>query len=108
LALGAFEQGGIFIVPHLLWHGTSVFLVSSEGLPPFSRLLRHAWGCRGPILTRILTGCITRYHIMYTMQRYIMLYVNLITYLKQLRFEAYYWTWFITKMIPWMSSLFLY
>jgi hypothetical protein len=23
--------GGIFIVPHLLWHGTSVFLVSSEG-----------------------------------------------------------------------------
>jgi hypothetical protein len=24
--LRAFEQGGIFIVPHLLWHGTSVFL----------------------------------------------------------------------------------
>jgi hypothetical protein len=23
---------------------------------PFSRLLRHAWGCGGPILTRILTG----------------------------------------------------
>jgi hypothetical protein len=23
---------------------------------PFSRLLRHEWGCRGPILTRILTG----------------------------------------------------
>jgi hypothetical protein len=33
LALRAFEQGGIFIVPHLLWHGTSVFPVSSEGLP---------------------------------------------------------------------------
>jgi hypothetical protein len=31
--LRAFEEGGIFIVPHLLWHGTSVFLVSSEGLP---------------------------------------------------------------------------
>jgi hypothetical protein len=30
-ALKAFEQGGIFIVPHLLWHGTSVFPVSSEG-----------------------------------------------------------------------------
>ena len=30
-ALRAFEQGGIFIVPHLLWHGTSVFPVSSEG-----------------------------------------------------------------------------
>ena len=35
LALRAFEQGGIFIVPHLLWHGTSVFPVSSEG-PPLS------------------------------------------------------------------------
>jgi hypothetical protein len=32
-ALRAFEQGGIFIMPHLLWHGTSVFLVSSEGPP---------------------------------------------------------------------------
>jgi hypothetical protein len=29
--LRAFEQGGIFIVPHLLWHWTSVFPVSSEG-----------------------------------------------------------------------------
>jgi hypothetical protein len=32
-ALRAIEQGGIFIVPHLLRHGTSVFLVSSEGPP---------------------------------------------------------------------------
>jgi hypothetical protein len=31
--LRAFEQGRIFIVPHLLWHVTSVFPVSSEGLP---------------------------------------------------------------------------
>ena len=30
-ALRAFEQGGIFIVSHLLWHGASVFPVSSEG-----------------------------------------------------------------------------
>jgi hypothetical protein len=30
-ALRAFEQEGIFIVPHLLWHGPSVFPVSSEG-----------------------------------------------------------------------------
>jgi hypothetical protein len=30
-ALRAFEQGGIFIVSHLLWHGTSVFPISSEG-----------------------------------------------------------------------------
>ena len=28
------EKGGIFIVPRLLWHGTSVFAVSSEGPPP--------------------------------------------------------------------------
>ena len=27
----AFEEGGIFIVPHLLWHGALVFVVSSEG-----------------------------------------------------------------------------
>jgi hypothetical protein len=33
LALKAFEQGRIFIVPHLLWHETSIFPVSSEGLP---------------------------------------------------------------------------
>jgi hypothetical protein len=31
--LRAFEQEGIFIVPHLLWHGASVFPVSSEGPP---------------------------------------------------------------------------
>jgi hypothetical protein len=34
-APSAFEQGGIFIVSYLLWHGTSVFLVSCEG-PPHS------------------------------------------------------------------------
>jgi hypothetical protein len=33
LALRAFEQGGIFIVPHLLWHGASDFPVSSKGPP---------------------------------------------------------------------------
>ena len=32
-ALRAFEQGGIFIVPHPLRHGASVFPVSSEGPP---------------------------------------------------------------------------
>jgi hypothetical protein len=76
----AFEQGGIFIVPHLLWHWASNFPVSSKGPPhlsasydtqgipriysnldtlrsPFSRLLRHAWGWWRPILTWILTGC---------------------------------------------------
>jgi hypothetical protein len=33
LALRAFEQGGIFKVPHLLRKRASVFLISSEGLP---------------------------------------------------------------------------
>jgi hypothetical protein len=32
-ALQAFEQGEIFIVPHLLWHGASVFPVLPKGLP---------------------------------------------------------------------------
>jgi hypothetical protein len=103
----AFEQGGIFIVPHLLLRGDSVFPVSSEGPPhsissydsqgdaedlflpgssrvpfqshlstckwvlrtysypdpqssPFSRLLQHARGCWGPILTRVLTGLLLK------------------------------------------------
>jgi hypothetical protein len=34
-SLRAFEQGEIFIVPYLLWHGASVFPVSSEE-PPHS------------------------------------------------------------------------
>jgi hypothetical protein len=55
LALRAFEQGGIFIVPHLLWHGTSVFPVSSEG-PPHLVASYDTRGCGGSILTRILTG----------------------------------------------------
>jgi hypothetical protein len=54
--LSAFWQGGIFIVPHLLWHGTSIFPVLSEGPPPFSRCFRHSRGCWWPILTRILMG----------------------------------------------------
>ena len=35
-ALRAFEQGGIFIVPHLLRHGTLVYTVSSERPAPTS------------------------------------------------------------------------
>jgi hypothetical protein len=42
-ALRAFEQGGIFIVPHLLWHGTSVFPVSSKG-PPHLVASYDTWG----------------------------------------------------------------
>jgi hypothetical protein len=54
-ALRAIEQGGIFIMPHLLWYGASVFPVSSER-PSICRLLQHARGCWGPILTRNLIG----------------------------------------------------
>ena len=32
------EQGGIFIVPHLLWHRTSVYTVSPEGPAQFVTL----------------------------------------------------------------------
>jgi hypothetical protein len=41
-ALRAFEQGGIFIVPHLLWHGTSVFPVFIRRTAPIqSPLTTH-------------------------------------------------------------------
>jgi hypothetical protein len=53
LSLGAFEQEGIFIVPHLLWHGTSVFPKDH----PIQLHLRHTLrGCGESIETRILTG----------------------------------------------------
>jgi hypothetical protein len=35
--------GRVFIVPHLLWHGTSIFPVSSEG-PPHSVASYDTWG----------------------------------------------------------------
>jgi hypothetical protein len=44
-AIGAFEQGGILIVPHLLRHGTSVFSGLIRRTAPFSGLLRHTRGC---------------------------------------------------------------
>jgi hypothetical protein len=59
IGLGAFEQGGTFIVPHLLWHGASVFPVSSEGPPhlvSFYDTPRDAEDLHC-IITRILTGC---------------------------------------------------
>jgi hypothetical protein len=62
-ALRAFEQGGIFIVPHLLWHGASVFPASSEGLPHLVASY-DTRGCGGSILPRILSGSRTssEYH----------------------------------------------
>jgi hypothetical protein len=51
-ALRAFEQGGIFIVPHLLRHGTSVFPVSSEGPPHFVA----SYDTQGDVENLFLTG----------------------------------------------------
>jgi hypothetical protein len=39
-ALRTFEQRGMFIVVHLLWHEASVFLVSSEG--PYHSIASYA------------------------------------------------------------------
>jgi hypothetical protein len=44
LALMVFEQGVIFTMPHLLWHGDSVFPFSSEG-PPHSLTFYNTQGC---------------------------------------------------------------
>jgi hypothetical protein len=54
--LRAFEQGWVFIVSHLLWHGTSVFSCLIRRNAPLNRFLRHKRGCEGSILARILTG----------------------------------------------------
>ena len=51
-----FEQRGIFIVPHLLWHVASVFAVSSDGSPLFSCLLRQAMGIEKSFYPRSSMG----------------------------------------------------
>jgi hypothetical protein len=48
------EQGG-FILPHQLWHGVSVFLVSSEGSPHFGASCDTQGDEENPILTRIFS-----------------------------------------------------
>jgi hypothetical protein len=56
-ALRAFEQGGIFIVPHLLWHRVSVFPVSSEVAPIQSPFMTHKGMWRiWSILAQIFMG----------------------------------------------------
>jgi hypothetical protein len=59
-ALTAFKQGGIFIELHLLWHGTSVFPVPSEG-PSHSVASYDTHGDAEDLLTltRIVTGCMS-------------------------------------------------
>jgi hypothetical protein len=47
-ALKVFEQGEIFIVPHLLWYGASVFQVSSEGPPHSVPSYDTQWGVEVP------------------------------------------------------------
>jgi hypothetical protein len=45
--LMAFEQGGVFIVSHLLWQGVQVFpfwIFRIEGPPTFNRYERGCWG----------------------------------------------------------------
>jgi hypothetical protein len=54
-ALMAFEQGVIFIPPHLLWHGASVFFCLIRRTALFSLLLGHTRGCLGASCT-----CISR------------------------------------------------
>ena len=45
-----FEQGGVFIVPHLLWHVTSVYTISNEGSLDFTNILPLASGPGGLFL----------------------------------------------------------
>jgi hypothetical protein len=54
-ALRAFEQGEIFIVPHLLWHGPPFFRSHPKDRPNQTPLTTHM-GMWRSILTRILTG----------------------------------------------------
>jgi hypothetical protein len=55
-ALSAFEQEVIFIMPHLLWHGTSGFSGFIRRIAPFIRFLWHTWRCGQSILTLIIMG----------------------------------------------------
>jgi hypothetical protein len=61
--LRAFEQGKIFLVPHLLWHGTSIVPVFWRAVP-FDCHFQHERGSRGPIIILpVLFNCLFR-HIM--------------------------------------------
>ena len=47
-----FKEGGIFIVPYLMWHGTPVYSVSPEGERPVSSPLTIIQCFWGLVLTR--------------------------------------------------------
>ena len=75
------RKGSLNIVPHLLWHGTSVFRSHPKDRPgPFSLLLQHTRGCGGSILTRILTSCYQEnVSIMHLFCQYAILWIVQIT-----------------------------
>ena len=60
-----FDEGGIFIVPHLLWHENSVFLRSSEGLYKSPCGTSKGWWERSMlnVLTRIPIGLKSCYNL---------------------------------------------
>ena len=47
----------LFIVPHLLWHGASVFAVSPKAPPPFSSLVSEPRGTEDLFYTGSSRGC---------------------------------------------------
>jgi hypothetical protein len=54
-----FEQGGVFILPHLLRHGASILSVSSEGPsagPPFQKFLDPPMRRHGYLWNLSLSG----------------------------------------------------
>jgi hypothetical protein len=53
-ALGVFEQEGIIIMPHLLWHRSSVFPVSSKGPLHSDTSYDTDEDCGRSIITKIL------------------------------------------------------
>ena len=91
--LGAcLEQGGLFTVPHLLWHGAIVNTISSKGPP---HLVASYQRYRGPILILILTGSSIRHvfsvkHMMYAWEK---------IFLTQTQYFRSTW---VTEILPFM------
>jgi hypothetical protein len=96
-ASNAFEQGGIFIVPHLLWQGASVFSVSSKGSShsiasydtqgdtedlflPWSSFQSSITIPKGMLITDLMTYILTRIHTdLEMLSLFIYMYISSIT-----------------------------
>ena len=70
-ALMVFEQGGVFIVPHLLEETGPRFTRSHPKVYLFSRILRYTRGTKDRVPTEfssitLVCACTTRYIYMYT------------------------------------------